>query len=115
MWEELKDRLLNRKHELQPFGWGDDEELEELQNRKRFEKLIDRFRSDMHIRISLWTSLTALGWTVPAREALSKAELLEEERIREGMLKALQHASDLKEVVQAPCRSVRVLIGHKAV
>lgn len=44
MWEELKDRLRNRKDELKPFGWEDDEELEELHNRKRFERLIERYR-----------------------------------------------------------------------
>lgn len=113
MWEELVDRLRNRKHELAPFGWEDDEELEELQNRKRFEKLIERFRSDMHMRISMWSSLTGLGWPVPTREALSKAELIEEERIRESMQKAFQHVTN--EEVQTPCRSVRVLIGYKSV
>lgn len=45
MWEELKDRIRRRKHELLPFGWDDDEELEELQSRKKFEKLIERYRS----------------------------------------------------------------------
>lgn len=44
MWEELKDRIRNKKHELLPFGWDDDEELEELQSRKKFEKLIERFQ-----------------------------------------------------------------------
>jgi hypothetical protein len=44
MWEELKDRLRNRKQELIPYGWDDDDELEELQNRTRFEKLVDRFK-----------------------------------------------------------------------
>ena len=45
MWEELKDRLLNRKDELLPFGWDDDEDLEELESRKKFERLVDRYRS----------------------------------------------------------------------
>lgn len=45
MWEELKDRIRNRKDELKPFGWDDDEELEELQSRKKFELLIDRYRT----------------------------------------------------------------------
>jgi hypothetical protein len=45
MWEELKDRIRNRKDELKPFGWDDDEELEELQNRKKFELLVDRYRT----------------------------------------------------------------------
>jgi hypothetical protein len=45
MWEELKDRIRNRKAELKPFGWDDDEELEELQSRKKFELLVDRYRT----------------------------------------------------------------------
>lgn len=44
MWEELKDRVRNRKEELSVYGWDDDDELEELQNRSKFEKLIDRFK-----------------------------------------------------------------------
>lgn len=44
MWEELKDRIRNRKEELVPFGWEDDVELEELQSRKKFERLIERYR-----------------------------------------------------------------------
>lgn len=44
MWEELKDRIRNRKHDLTPYGWDDDDELEELQSRTKFEKLIERFK-----------------------------------------------------------------------
>jgi hypothetical protein len=44
MWEELQDRIRNRKEELAPYGWEDDDELGELKNRKRFEKLIERFK-----------------------------------------------------------------------
>ena len=46
MWEELKDRIRNRREELVHFGWDDDEELEELTEcRKKFEKLIERYKS----------------------------------------------------------------------
>jgi hypothetical protein len=45
MWEELKDRIRNRKDELVPFGWDDDEDLEELQNRNKFERLVERYRT----------------------------------------------------------------------
>jgi hypothetical protein len=44
MWEEMSDRLRNRREELRPFGWDDDDELEELHSRKRFERLIERYR-----------------------------------------------------------------------
>ncbi|KAF8973505.1 S-adenosyl-L-methionine-dependent methyltransferase [Flammula alnicola] len=72
------------KRSILPFGWDDDEELEELQSRKKFEKLIERYRSDMQARVSLWCSLDNIGWPLPAREPLSKAELIEEERLREA-------------------------------
>ncbi|TFK36969.1 hypothetical protein BDQ12DRAFT_686169 [Crucibulum laeve] len=111
MWEELKDRIRNRKEELAAFGWDDDEELEELQNRKKFETLIDRYRKDMQARVSLWCSLTERGWPSPVREPLSKAELIEEERIRDGMLEARRFAST--EDLQVPCRALRVLVGYK--
>jgi hypothetical protein len=44
IWDELKDRLRNRREELQPFGWDDEEDFEEQQNRKKFEQLIMRYR-----------------------------------------------------------------------
>ena len=66
---------------------------------------------DMHIRMSLWTSLTSLGWDLPSREPLSKAELIEEERIRESMMRASKYVT--LDDVQTPCRSVRVLVGYK--
>ncbi|KAK7058419.1 hypothetical protein VNI00_002053 [Paramarasmius palmivorus] len=111
LWEELKDRLRNRKDELKPFGWEDDEELEELQNRKKFERLIERYRTDMKHRLSIWSSLLDIDWPIPTREPLSKAELIEEERLREAMLEARRYASP--EDLQTPCRSFRVLVGFK--
>ncbi|KAG5728954.1 Menaquinone biosynthesis methyltransferase ubiE [Termitomyces sp. T112] len=110
MWEELKDRIINRKEELTPFGW-DDEELGELKSRKKFERLIERYKSDMQARMSLWCSLTGIGWEFPARDSLSKAELFEEGRIRESLLKARRFVSDDER--QVPCRSLRVLVGYK--
>lgn len=44
MWEELKDRIRNKKDELKQYGWEDDEELEELQSRKKFERLVERYQ-----------------------------------------------------------------------
>ncbi|CAA7265898.1 unnamed protein product [Cyclocybe aegerita] len=111
MWEELKDRIRNRRRELLPFGWEDDEELEELQSRKKFERLIERYRSDMYARVSLWSSLDSFGWPLPAREPLSKAELIEEDRLRESMIEARKSAT--VEEMQIPCRAVRVVMGYK--
>ncbi|KAG6910523.1 hypothetical protein DXG01_009942 [Tephrocybe rancida] len=123
MWEELNDRILNRREELTPFGWDDDEDLEELKNRKKFERLVERYRrlvvhaivlirmlistsSDMQTRVALWCSLTEIGWLFPPREALSKAELIEEERIRDNLLEARRFVSE--DDKEAPCRSVRI-------
>ncbi|KAJ7361581.1 hypothetical protein DFH08DRAFT_844607 [Mycena albidolilacea] len=112
MWEELKDRIRNRKDELKPFGWDDDEELEELQSRKKFELLVDRYRTDMQTRTALWCSLTGIGWMFPPREPLSKAELIEEERVRAAITEARTYA-DSDDESPSPCRSLRVLVGYK--
>ncbi|THV07518.1 S-adenosyl-L-methionine-dependent methyltransferase [Dendrothele bispora CBS 962.96] len=111
LWEELKDRLRNRREELEPYGWEDDEEFEEPQNRNKFEQILERYRTDMFQRVALWNSLHDIGWMLPSREPLSRAELIEEERMREAMLEARQNAP--QEDLQTPCRSVRVLIGFK--
>ncbi|KAF8807852.1 S-adenosyl-L-methionine-dependent methyltransferase [Phlegmacium glaucopus] len=111
MWEELKDRIRNRRNELLRFGWDDDEELEEPKSRTKFERLVDRYRSDMKARISLWCSLDSLGWPLPSREPLSKAELIEEMRLREDMIEAQKYAT--VEELQIPCRAVRVVLGYK--
>ncbi|KII93159.1 hypothetical protein PLICRDRAFT_99692 [Plicaturopsis crispa FD-325 SS-3] len=111
MWEVLKDLILNKKEELVALGWDDDEELEELQSRKKFELLVDRYRTDMQARVSLWCSLTEMGWTLPPREPLSKAELLEEERVHQAMLEGRRHA--VEEDFEQVCRSMRVMVGFK--
>ncbi|KAF4622885.1 hypothetical protein D9613_002243 [Agrocybe pediades] len=110
MWEELKDRIRNRKHELQPFGWDDDEELEELQSRKKFELLMDRYKADMKFRVALWYSLNDLDWPFPVRDPMSKAELFEQQRMQMSMMEARKQAT--LEEMQQPSRAVRVLIGY---
>ncbi|TFK56638.1 hypothetical protein OE88DRAFT_1650028 [Heliocybe sulcata] len=112
MWEELKDRIRNRKESLKAFGWEDDEELEGLkQSRQKFERLIERYRSDMHARLGLWHQLSQIGWQLPARETLSKAELLEEERIHRAILESRQLAAE--EEAKAFSRTARVMVGFK--
>jgi SAM-dependent methyltransferase len=111
MWEELKDRILNKREGLKKYGWEDDEELEELHSRKKFELLIERYRSDMQSRVSLWVSLTGMGWVLPPRDPLTKAELIEEERLRQKMLEARKNARPGD--VHPPCRVMRILVGHK--
>ncbi|KAH7886106.1 hypothetical protein F5I97DRAFT_2025859 [Phlebopus sp. FC_14] len=112
MWEELVDKMRNRVEELREYGWESDQELGELDSRTKFEVLVDRYKRDMQARISLWCSLSEFGWTVPAREPLTKAELVEEERLHQAMLEARRFASE--EDLQTPCRSVRIFVGYKA-
>ncbi|KZT30805.1 hypothetical protein NEOLEDRAFT_1153257 [Neolentinus lepideus HHB14362 ss-1] len=112
MWEELKDRIRNRKESLRALGWEDDEELEGLkQSRQKFERLVERYRSDMHARLGLWHSLSQIGWPLPPRETLSKAELLEEERIHQAILESRRLAAE--EEAKASSRIARVLVGYK--
>lgn len=66
---------------------------------------------DMHARISLWHSLTRFGWPYPQRDPLSKAELVEEERLRRAILEARKLATE--EELRTPCRSLRLLVGMK--
>lgn len=68
--------------------------------------------SDMHHRVALWYSLTKLGWEIPPQGPLSRAEVVEEERLRQAMLDARNSASD--EDMETPCRSIRVIAGVKA-
>ena len=65
----------------------------------------------MQARVSLWCSLDGFGWPLPVREPLSKAELIEEERLRESMLEARKQAT--AEEMQIPCRAFRVIVGTK--
>jgi hypothetical protein len=44
---------------------------------------------------------------------MSKAELVEEERLYRAMLEARRFASE--EDLYTPCRSVRILVGYKDV
>lgn len=67
---------------------------------------------DMQARVSLWCSLAELGWPVPPREPLSKAELVEEERLHHAMLEARRYASE--DDLQTYCRSVRSFVGSKS-
>jgi hypothetical protein len=66
---------------------------------------------DMRARISIWYSMAELGYSLPKREPLHKAELLEEERIRKAILDARVQARE--EDFDVPCRVIRVLVGFK--
>jgi hypothetical protein len=55
--------------------------------------------------------MSELGYSLPEREPLHKAELLEEERRRKAILDARARARE--EEFDVPCRVVRVFIGFK--
>ncbi|KAI9460513.1 hypothetical protein BJY52DRAFT_1262153 [Lactarius psammicola] len=109
MWEELKMLQRSRKTVLADLGW--ESNLEERESRVRFDELFELFESDTRARISMWYSMTELGYTLPKREPLEKAELLEEERRRKAILDARAQARE--EDFDVPCRIIRVLIGFK--
>ena len=66
----------------------------------------------MHVRMSLWHSLVHFGWDYPQRDPMSKAEEMEELRLREDILIARRRAGAENER-KPPCRAVRVLVGAK--
>jgi len=109
MWEELK--MLQRSHRdvLTDLGWECN--LEERESRAKYVELFELFESDMRARMSMWYSMTQLGYTLPRREPLEKAELLEEERRRKAILDARALARE--EDFDVPCRIIRVFIGFK--
>ncbi|KAI0045204.1 S-adenosyl-L-methionine-dependent methyltransferase [Auriscalpium vulgare] len=113
MWEELK--LLQRSKRalvhLAEVGWDTSPTLEDTEARARFEEAFDRFQSDIYARISLWYSLSELGYSLPKREPLLKSELLEEERRRKAILDARASAPD--DDFNVPSRVMRVFIGFK--
>ena len=69
-------------------------------------------RSDMHVRISLWHSLVHFGWEYPQRDPVSRAEEMEELRLREDIITARRNAGAEHER-EPPCRAVRILVGAK--
>jgi len=110
MWEELKVLQRSSRKALVDLGW-ESRLLDDREARARFDELFERFESDMRARISIWYSMTELGYSLPEREPLHKAELLEEERIRKAILDARAQARE--EDFDVPCRVIRVLVGFK--
>ncbi|KAH9044558.1 hypothetical protein EDB85DRAFT_1910073 [Lactarius pseudohatsudake] len=110
MWEELKMLQRSRKNVLADLGWESNNQ-EERESRARFDELFELFESDTRARISMWYSMTELGYTLPKREPLEKAELLEEERRRKAILDARAQARE--EDFDVPCRIIRVFVGFK--
>ncbi len=73
-------------------------------------RLTDSGHSDMHVRMSLWHSLVHFGWDYPQRDPMSKAEEMEEIRLREDILTARRKAGAENDR-EPHCRAVRMLVG----
>lgn len=67
--------------------------------------------SDMHARIALWHPMTQYGWSYPRRDPMTKAELLDEDRLRQAILEARRCAKE--EEIQPTMRAIRLLVGVK--
>ena len=65
----------------------------------------------MHVRVSLWHSLSLNGWIPPRRDPLTKAERLEQERLRDAILDA-ERTGKINDI-KKPCRTIRLLVGVK--
>lgn len=66
---------------------------------------------DMHARVSLWYPMTKYGWQYPRRNPMTKAELLDEDRLRRAILEARRFAKE--EEKQPTMRAIRLLVGTK--
>ncbi|PIL24402.1 hypothetical protein GSI_14155 [Ganoderma sinense ZZ0214-1] len=78
--------------------------------RSKYVQLLDQFKHDMHVRMSLWHSLVHFGWDYPQRDPMSKAEEMEEIRLREDILTARRNAGAENDR-EPHCRAVRMLVG----
>jgi len=112
MWDELVEIVKKNSDSLMVHGW-DATDFQDGMVRPKFDALFERYKGDMHVRLSLWHSLTKQGWPYPQREPLSKAELVEEERLRREILEARKLATE--EELTTPSRSLRLLVGRKGI
>ena len=137
MWEELQSLVTSPRSDvdLDKYGFYVHEDTIESM-RAKYVQLLDQykrcagsstrdfglakadgiclfvFHSDMHVRMSLWSSLVHFGWDYPQRDPMSKAEEMEELRLREDIVHARRQAGAENER-EPPCRAVRVLVGAK--
>ncbi len=127
MWDELMDMVVRSDNALRRYGWKD-EDYTEKATRNKFEALWERYKayvlshpllqtlaqivdSDIRVRASLWYPMTHYGWSYPRQDPLTKAELADEDRLRQAILEARNHARE--EEIQPGLRSIRLLIGMK--
>ncbi|GBE77747.1 hypothetical protein SCP_0106290 [Sparassis crispa] len=112
MWEELINRVVKRDESLRKYGWTAADDYTEDSSRRKFDALVHQYDKDMRVRISLWHSLVRYGWEYPPRDPLSKAEVMEEERIRQDLLRARRSANGGE--LNACSRCIRLILGEKS-
>ncbi|KAH9928553.1 uncharacterized protein BXZ73DRAFT_102389 [Epithele typhae] len=116
MWEELK-ALCSREFSesdapmLARSGFLPHEDTPG-QLYAKFSRLMEHYKSDMHVRMSIWHSMVHYGWEYPQRDDHSRAEEFEAQRLREDILLA-RHKAGAENERESPCRSVRILVGAK--
>ncbi|KAI0807654.1 hypothetical protein C8Q74DRAFT_1363141 [Fomes fomentarius] len=114
MWEELQSLVTSPRPDVDLDKYGffvHEDTIESI--RAKYVQLLDQYKNDMHVRMSLWNSLVHFGWDYPQRDPMSKAEEMEEMRLREDILMARRKAGAENEREPA-CRAVRVLVGAKS-
>ncbi|KZT75057.1 hypothetical protein DAEQUDRAFT_19481 [Daedalea quercina L-15889] len=113
MWEELCERVrrpAEGRRLREACGW-EDADFAEAPLREKFEGWVERYRTDVRARVSLWHSMVLTGWQFPRRDPITRAEMLEEERLRQDILEARKHARE--EDLMGYSRSLRLLVGTK--
>lgn len=128
MWEELENLLITHPEQLERLGWllirnssapkdhayvveeGMESSIRR-KNRSQFEELFDRYCYDMNLRISTVSSLEDLGWSRPASDPRSQAELLQIERLHEAYEEAREKGLD--SIDDTVCRVIRLIVGYR--
>ncbi|EKM55896.1 uncharacterized protein PHACADRAFT_184637, partial [Phanerochaete carnosa HHB-10118-sp] len=94
MWDVLRECIVAKRHELVHFGFVESErELQDVEDRvpefrRLFDGLMNRYKQDMHIRLSAWHSLSKMGFAYPRRQKMSQEQLAREEDLRSALLEA---------------------------
>ncbi|PCH33930.1 hypothetical protein WOLCODRAFT_160462 [Wolfiporia cocos MD-104 SS10] len=111
MWDELLARMRAGDERLCQHGFAEEHFSAEAAARAKFDALVERYEKDVRARVSLWHSMVLNGWDLPRRDPMSRAEMVEEERLRQDIIAARRAAKD--EDLQGFCRSARLMIGVK--
>lgn len=110
MWEELREMIEQDVETLFAYGW-EPMDLDPESSRHKFDAMMEQYKNDMQMRMSLWHAVEKTGWKAPRRDPLTKPELLEQKRLREAI--AVAQETGKMQDMGGPCRSLRLLTGVK--